>query len=151
VDVACKDENENKFIVEMQNENYPGLFKRCAFYGTTKFDSLIGQGYYYNYSQLKKVFVLEICNFKIKDKKGKYIEDIIVRDHWENLSVGALEFAYVQLPLLHKIKKSQKNLFHWVDFFANAAKKEQIPKNIPKQIKAAYENIINEEFNEMES
>ena len=86
-DIACVDENENHFIVEMQLSGYPEFIQRMKFYAFHKFNTLVKKGEY-KFENLPKIYCIgflaerifsEIKDYHniatIKNAKNEIIDD----------------------------------------------------------------------------
>ena len=58
-DLACTDDNDNHFIVEMQYGDAPYFIQRMKFYALHKFNSMVKKGKF-DYSELSKIYCIAI-------------------------------------------------------------------------------------------
>jgi predicted transposase/invertase (TIGR01784 family) len=58
-DIACTDENNNHFIVEMQYGEAPNFVQRMKFYALHKFNALVKKGKF-DYANLSKIYCVAI-------------------------------------------------------------------------------------------
>ena len=58
-DIACVDENENHFIVEMQLSEYPEFIQRMKFYALHRFNTLVKKGKY-KFENIPKIYCIGI-------------------------------------------------------------------------------------------
>lgn len=58
-DLACRDENENHFIVEMQYGDAPYFIQRMKFYALHKFNAMVKRGKF-DYGTLTKIYCVAI-------------------------------------------------------------------------------------------
>ncbi len=58
-DLACTDENDNHFIVEMQYGDAPYFVQRMKFYALHKFNAMVKRGKF-DYGMLKKIYCVAI-------------------------------------------------------------------------------------------
>jgi predicted transposase/invertase (TIGR01784 family) len=58
-DLACTDENDNHFIVEMQYGDAPYFIQRMKFYALHKFNAMVKRGKF-DYGTLKKIYCVAI-------------------------------------------------------------------------------------------
>ena len=58
-DLACTDENDNQFIVEMQYGDAPYFVQRMKFYALHKFNAMVKRGKF-DYSSLTKIYCVAI-------------------------------------------------------------------------------------------
>jgi predicted transposase/invertase (TIGR01784 family) len=85
-DVACTDENDNHFIVEMQYGDAPSFIQRMKFYALHKFNAIVKKGKF-DYSTLAKIYCVGILANNIipyndyhqvsnlRNEKGELIDD----------------------------------------------------------------------------
>lgn len=85
-DLACTDENENHFIVEMQYGNAPDFVQRMKFYALHKFNAIVKKGKF-DYSTLAKIYCVgilannintyedyhNVCN--LRNEKGELLDE----------------------------------------------------------------------------
>ncbi|MCA0231075.1 MAG: Rpn family recombination-promoting nuclease/putative transposase [Bacteroidetes bacterium] len=58
-DIACTDENNNHFIVEMQLSEYPEFIQRMKFYALYRFNTFVKKGKY-TFDNLPKIYCIGI-------------------------------------------------------------------------------------------
>ena len=63
-DVACTDENDNHFIVEMQMGHSPNFVQRMKFYGLHKLNVLVKKGEF-NYAKLPRIYCVALLEKNI--------------------------------------------------------------------------------------
>jgi predicted transposase/invertase (TIGR01784 family) len=85
-DLACTDENDNHFIVEMQYGEAPTFIQRMKFYALHKFNAIVKKGKF-DYSTLAKIYCVGILANNInpyedyhqvsnlRNEKGELIDD----------------------------------------------------------------------------
>ncbi len=85
-DLACTDENNNHFIVEMQYGDAPNFIQRMKFYSLHKFNAMVKKGKF-DYSILQKIYCVGIlanninpyANFhnvsNFRNEQGELIDD----------------------------------------------------------------------------
>lgn len=66
-DIACIDENENHFIVEMQLSEYPEFIQRMKFYALHRFNTMVKKGEY-KFDNLQKIYCIGILAQNILTK-----------------------------------------------------------------------------------
>lgn len=85
-DLACTDENDNHFIVEMQYGNAPDFVQRMKFYALHKFNAIVKKGKF-DYSTLAKIYCVgilanninthedyhNVCN--LRNEKGELLDE----------------------------------------------------------------------------
>src|SRR5262245_28832309 len=78
VDILCKDEEGNSYIVEMQVAKERGFEKRAQYYASKAYISQMNNGG--KYQHLKEVIFLAIANFIMFPNKDEYKSDHVILD-----------------------------------------------------------------------
>lgn len=154
VDILCRDQKGNNYIVEMQIAKEKGFEKRAQFYAAKAYSSQL----YVNgkYHELKEVIFLAISNFKMFPKKRAYKSDHIILDkatHENDLK--DFSFTFLELP---KFKKKIDDLSDiaekWAYFFKHAEEtsEQDLHKLIGSDhiIERAYQELDRFSWNEEE-
>ena len=127
VDVLCKDQKGNTYIVEMQVAKERGFEKRAQYYAAKAYSAQLPiKGKYHN---LKEVIFLAIANFVMFPDKQTYKSDHIIldKDSYEH-DLKDFSFTFLELPKVNKtIDESHTMVEKWVYFFKNA---ETTPENV---------------------
>jgi predicted transposase/invertase (TIGR01784 family) len=120
VDILCRDEQGNSYIVEMQVAKDKGFAKRAQYYASKVYTSQmqIGQEFF----DLKEVIFLAIVDFEMFPNKKAYKSDHITLDK-ESHEHDLKDFSYTFLEL-PKFKKEIADLSNvtekWAYFFKHA-------------------------------
>jgi predicted transposase/invertase (TIGR01784 family) len=120
VDVLCKDQKGNTYIVEMQMAKEKGFAKRAQYYASKAYISQVHvRGKYY---QLKEVIFLAISNFIMFPKKKAYKSDHVILDKEELTNdLKDFSFTFLELPKFNKdINHLETMTEKWAYFFKNA-------------------------------
>lgn len=120
VDVLCKDEKGNIYIVEMQMAKEKGFEKRAQYYASKAYISQAHvRGKYY---QLKEVIFLAISNFIMFPNKKAYKSDHVILDKKELTNdLKDFSFTFLELPKFDKdINHLETMIEKWAYFFKNA-------------------------------
>jgi predicted transposase/invertase (TIGR01784 family) len=147
VDILCKDQAGNSYIVKMQVAKEKGFIKRAQYYASkTYYSQLKVGGRYHN---LKEIIFLAIANFVMFLNKTHYKSDHIILDKksYENdlkdFSYTFLELEKFNVPL----KKVNTIIEKWAYFFkyAKETKLKDLKKIVGKDfvIKRAYDELNN--------
>ncbi len=154
VDILCKDEKENYYIVEMQVAREKGFEKRAQYYASKAYTSqmfVAGE-----YHQLKEVIFLAIANFVMFPKKQEYKSDHVILDKksYEN-DLKDYSFTFVELPKFKKDIDHLSNVIEkWCYFFKHAEETsdEDLKKLIGQDriIGKAYKELNRFSWNEKE-
>lgn len=154
VDILCRDEKGNQYIVEMQVVKEKGFEKRAQYYAAKAYVSqMVEKG---KYEDLKEVIFLAITDFIMFPKRKEYksehvILDIDTHDH----HLRDFSFTFFELPKFHKNMNELTNVVEkWLYFFKHA--EETSEKDLNKIIgqdeiiERAYEELNRFSWNEAE-
>ena len=148
VDVLCKDEDGNTYIVEMQVAKTTGFEKRAQFYAAKAYcnQATVGE----EYKNLKEVVFLAIADYVMfPDKKALKSDHIVLdRDSFEH-DLKDFSFTFLELGKFKKAKEDVDSLTDvtekWCYFFkyAEDVTPEELRKLISEDliIKRAYEEL----------
>ncbi len=101
VDILCKDEKGNRYIVEMQVAKEKGFEKRAQYYASKAYITQAANGG--TYQDLNKVIFLAISDFVMFPQKKEYKSDHVILDkksHENDLKDFSLTF--LELPKFNK-------------------------------------------------
>jgi predicted transposase/invertase (TIGR01784 family) len=154
VDIMCKDELGNSYIVEMQITKERGFIKRSQYYAAKAYCSQLGvKG---KYKDLKEIIFLAIADFTMFPNKANYKSDHITLDknsHENDLkdfSYTFLELEKFNVPIGQLKTMTEK----WAYFFKHAEETNQEDLNniigSDLIIKKAYEELDHFYWNEKE-
>lgn len=154
VDILCRDEKGNQYIVEMQVVKEKGFEKRAQYYAAKAYVSqMVEKG---KYEDLKEVIFLAITDFIMFPQRKEYksehvILDIETHDH----HLRDFSFTFFELPKFHKNRDELTNVVEkWLYFFKHA--EETSEKDLQKIIgqdeiiERAYEALNRFSWNEAE-
>lgn len=120
VDILCKDEKGNTYIVEMQVAKEKGFEKRAQYYASKAYVSQTNAGGQYH--DLKEIIFLAISDFVMFPNKAEYISDHVILDkktHENDLK--DFSFTFVELAKFNKsIEQLQNVTDKWSYFFKHA-------------------------------
>ncbi len=121
VDILCKDEKNNRYIVEMQVAKGQGFEKRAQYYAAKAYVSQMNIGG--EYEDLKEVIFLAIAEFVMfPNKKNWKSEHVILDKENHEHDLKDFSFTFLELPKFHKtIDKLSTLEEKWMYFFKNAA------------------------------
>ncbi|MBA3604338.1 MAG: Rpn family recombination-promoting nuclease/putative transposase [Parachlamydiaceae bacterium] len=120
VDILCKDEKGNQYIVEMQVAKEKGFEKRAQYYASKAYISQASSGG--AYYDLKEVIFLAIADFVMFPQKAAYKSDHVILDKQslEN-DFKDFSFTFVELPKFNKDIDHLANMTEkWCYFFKHA-------------------------------
>ena len=145
VDIICKDNEGNSYIVEMQVAKEKGFTKRAQFYAAKAYGSQLNAGG--KYSSLKEVIFLAIADFIMFPEKINYKSDHVIldRNSFEH-DLKDFSFTFLELKKFNKPKEQLlTTIERWCYFFKYAEKISEkdldlvIGNNLT--IKKAYEEL----------
>jgi predicted transposase/invertase (TIGR01784 family) len=145
VDILCKDEKGNTYIVEMQVAKEKGFEKRAQYYASKAYISQAHAGG--AYQDLKEVIFLAISDFTIFPDKNGYKSDHVIldRDSHEN-DLKDFSFTFIELPKFNKDIENLSNVMDkWSYFFKHAA--ETSEKDLDKIV--GQDDIIERAYEEL--
>jgi predicted transposase/invertase (TIGR01784 family) len=154
VDILCRDENENTYIVEMQVAKEKGFEKRAQYYASKAYISQMHVGG--EYQNLKEIIFLAISNFIMFPKKKHFKSNHVILDkesHENDLK--DFSFTFLELTKFDKDLDHLSNMVEkWSYFFKHA--EETSEKDLKKLIgddqiiERAYEELNRFSWNEAE-
>jgi predicted transposase/invertase (TIGR01784 family) len=161
-DLACTDENDNHFIVEMQLSEYPEFIQRMKFYALYRFNTLVKKGKY-TFENLQKIYCIgflandifsNIHNFHniavLRNEKGELIDDQITFVTVE-LAKFKTQLSDIESDLdkliftmknLHTITEQTQFPTFWDEEWLNVAIQELDKKAMTPEQRLNYEMII---------
>ncbi|AYQ33037.1 Rpn family recombination-promoting nuclease/putative transposase [Runella sp. SP2] len=109
-DIACIDENDNHFIVEMQLSEYPEFIQRMKFYALHRFNTLVKKGEY-RFENLPKIYCIGILAKTIFLEIADYHNIAILRNAQNETIDDQLTFVTVELDkFLKRVKEVESDL-----------------------------------------
>ena len=145
VDILCKDEKGNTYIVEMQVAKEKGFEKRAQYYASKAYISQANAGG--DYHDLQEIIFLAISDFTLFPNKRSYKSDHIVLDkesHENDLK--DFSFTFLELDKFDKDINHLSNMIDkWAYFFKNAT--ETAEDDIQKVI--GNDQIIDRAYKEL--
>ncbi len=161
-DLACVDENNNHFIVEMQLSEYPEFIQRMKFYALHRFNTLVKKGNY-KFENLPKIFCIGILAKDIfsqitdyhniallRNAKNETIDDqmsfiTIELDKFkkqENEIVNDLDKLIYTMKNLHKVTEPSQFPSFWNEEWLKKAISEVDIRNMTPEQKLSYEMAV---------
>jgi predicted transposase/invertase (TIGR01784 family) len=161
-DIACVDENNNHFIVEMQLSEYPEFIQRMKFYALYRFNTFVKKGKY-TFENIPKIYCIgilaknifsQIADYQniavLRNGKGELIDDqmtfVTVElnkfDLQENNCKNDLEKLIYTMKNLHKITETTQFPKFWNEEWLNVAIKELDTKVMSPEQRLNYEMTI---------
>ncbi len=155
VDILCKDDVGNTYVVEMQASGAKGFEKRAQYYASKAYIAQMNKGdkKYYN---LKEVIFLAIADFTMFPKKKGYKSDHVIldKDTHEN-DLKDFSFTFLELEKFTKGKDELHSMVEkWTYYFKHAedTSEEDLHKIFENDwvIQRAYEELNRFNWNEEE-
>lgn len=161
-DVACIDENDNHFIVEMQLSEYPEFIQRMKFYALHRFNTLVKKGEY-RFENLSKIYCIGILARVIFTQISDYHNVSFFRNAKNETIDDQMVFVTVELEKFSKEKNqvqtdldklvyTMKNLHtvtetsqfpeFWSEEWLKKAIAEVDLRNMTAEQKLAYEMVL---------
>lgn len=100
-DIACIDENDNHFIVEMQLSDYPEFIQRMKFYALHRFNTLVKKGEY-KFENLPKIYCIGILAKNIFTQITDYHNISVLRNGKNEIIDDQMTFVTVELDKFSK-------------------------------------------------
>jgi predicted transposase/invertase (TIGR01784 family) len=145
VDILCRDQKGNRFIVEMQVAYDSSFEKRAQYYAAKTYIEQRDRGI--EYKDLKQVTFLAITNFTIFSQKQGYLSHHHILDtKTGERDLEDFSFSFLQLPQFNKTKDQlATTVDKWAYFFkyADETKEEDLDQIIGNDLilKRAYEEL----------
>lgn len=161
-DIACVDENDNHFIVEMQLSEYPEFIQRMKFYALHRFNTLVKKGEY-KFENLPKIYCIGILAKSIFPQIADYHNIAILRNDKNETIDDQMTFVTVELDKfkkqenevitdldkliytmqnLHKITETSQFPAFWNEDWLKKAISEVDTRNMTTEQKLAFEMTI---------
>ena len=161
-DIACIDEEENHFIVEMQLSEYPEFIQRMKFYALHRFNTLVKKGEY-KFENLPKIYCIGILAKSIFSQIADYHNIALLRNIKNETIDDQMTFITVELDKfkkqeseiitdldkliytmqnLHKVTDTSQFPTFWSEDWLKKAISEVDTRNMTPEQKLAYEMAI---------
>jgi predicted transposase/invertase (TIGR01784 family) len=102
-DIACIDENDNHFIVEMQLSEYPEFIQRMKFYVLHRFNTLVKKGEY-KFENLPKIYCIGILAKSIFPQITEYHNIAVLRNFQNETIDDQMSFITIELDKFKKLE-----------------------------------------------
>jgi predicted transposase/invertase (TIGR01784 family) len=161
-DIACVDENDNHFIVEMQLSEYPEFIQRMKFYALHRFNTLVKKGEY-KFENLPKIYCIGILAKSIFYQMADYHNIAMLRNAKNETIDDQMTFVTVELDKfkkqenevttdldkliytmqnLHKVTETSQFPTFWSEDWLKKAISEVDTRNMTTEQKLGYEMAI---------
>ena len=130
-DIACVDENENHFIVEMQLSDYPEFIQRMKFYAFHRFNTLVKKGEY-KFENLPKIYCIGFLANNIFPQIKDYHNNSALKNGKNEIIDDQMTFITVELAKFKKqlidIQTDLDKLIYTMKNLHTVTKASQFPK-----------------------
>ncbi|MBB6005483.1 Rpn family recombination-promoting nuclease/putative transposase [Arcicella rosea] len=100
-DIACVDENNNHFVVEMQLSDYPEFIQRMKFYALHRFNTMVKKGAY-RFEDLSKIYCIGILAVNIFPSINSFYNIAVLRNDHNEIIDDQMTFITVELAKFTK-------------------------------------------------
>nr|MBL0710665.1 Rpn family recombination-promoting nuclease/putative transposase [Colwellia sp.] len=127
LDIQATNQNNEKFIVEMQKKDLGDFAKRSLYYTSKAYVSQLKKGH--DYSQLKKVYFIGLLNFEMFDNLSFISRHLIINQETTQQDIDDFEFTFIELPKFTKdLNELATTLDKWIYFIQHASDLTMIPE-----------------------
>jgi predicted transposase/invertase (TIGR01784 family) len=130
-DIACIDENENHFIVEMQLSDYPEFIQRMKFYAFHRFNTLVKKGEY-KFENLPKIYCIGFLANNIFPQIADYHNNSALKNGKNEIIDDQMTFITVELAKFKKqlfeVQTDLDKLIYTMKTLHTVSKASQFPK-----------------------
>jgi predicted transposase/invertase (TIGR01784 family) len=143
-DLYCKNEQGEKFIIELQNAEQLFFKDRSIFYSTFAIQSQAPKGKKWDYS-LKAVYTIGILNFSLPDQseQERYQREIQLMDRQTHeIFYDKLTFIYLEVPNFRKTEDELVSQFDkWMYVLKNLHQLQDRPVKLQEKV---FEKLFSE-------
>jgi len=126
LDIQVTNQNNEKFIVEMQKKDLGNFAKRSLYYTSKAYVEQLDKGH--NYSKLKKVYFIGILNFDMFENQNFISRHLIINQETTKQDIDDFEFTFIELSKFNKkLNELDTTLDKWIYFIKNASNFDMIP------------------------
>lgn len=151
VDIKCKDEKNNTYIIEMQVINEPGYKERAQFYTCFEVASQLDKTD--RYKTLTPVIFVGIANFTLFDNEHYLSHHATVNLDTYKRELDLTEYHFIELTKFDKTPEELDSVIdQWTYFLKHASDIDDIPSQLQKnkQITRAFEVLERSKFSREE-
>lgn len=138
VDIRCRDENEDEYIIEMQVHPHDNFHRRIFYYGSKIVAESLKRGKK-DWAKVKGVICIALMNFTVKDDPNPRTEVYFTDSHGNTEKYDLFRMIFIQIPR-YKIKKledTRNNYEKWIFLLSNMRNMKDYPIDLEKE-KAAF-------------
>jgi predicted transposase/invertase (TIGR01784 family) len=132
LDILCIDEENNRYIIEVQVAGMKEFDKRITFYAAKTYALQLDRAQ--TYQTLEPVITIAVLNFILFPDKKSYKSNHVIldRETYEH-DLKDLSFAFIELPKFNKTENELNcDVDRWVYFLKNIYKESEIPKPLER-------------------
>jgi predicted transposase/invertase (TIGR01784 family) len=134
-DLYCKNERNERFVIEMQVARHENFIDRCLFYLTFPIQKQAIKGEEWDY-HLDPVFFIAIMDFSMETNNPNYINyHSLMNEETHEILSDKVQLVTLELGKFNKTEEElETNLDYWMYCFKNAQKLKKQPKKIQGDI-----------------
>ena len=148
VDVMCKDQDGNRYIVEMQVTKQKGFEKRAQYYASKAYIDQMPKGG--DWKDLKKIIFIAFADYRIFDYKKSYRTDHVILDK-ETYDQDLEDFSFTFINMPKFMEKYPNSIPANLDekFYYFLCKADELTADQVKDL-ASSEQVIGRAFEELD-
>ena len=136
--IYCKNENGEKFIVELQKAERNYFIKRPIYYSSFLINEQVEKGSWnYNFKAAYCVGILDFTfnDYKTDSDKGKVVHSIKLKNKNGKLFYDKVTYIYLEMPNFKQVEEQLKTrLDRWMYFIKNLEDFESIPAIFKEEV-----------------
>ena len=142
-DIYCTDENDEQFIVEMQNQEQINFRERALYYLSQAVARQGEKGPDWKFA-LKSVYGVFFMNFELKGSEHKLRTDIVLADRdTHELFTDKMRYIFIELPAFTKEEDDCENDFErWIYVLKNMETLQRLPFKARSAVFQKLEEIV---------
>ena len=142
-DVYCTDENDEQFIVEMQNKEHVNFRERALYYLSQAIARQGEKGVDWKFN-LKAVYGVFFLNFSLTDLPRKLRTDIVLSDRdTHELFTDKMRYIFIELPSFTKEESECETDFErWIYVLKNMETLQRLPFKARMAVFQKLEQIV---------
>ena len=142
-DVYCTDENDEQFIVEMQNKEHVNFRERALYYLSQAIARQGEKGVDWKFN-LKAVYGVFFLNFSLTDLPRKLRTDIVLSDRdTHELFTDKMRYIFIELPSFTKEESECETDFErWIYVLKNMETLQRLPFKARNAVFQKLEQIV---------
>ncbi len=131
VDIACTDQKNTHYIVEMQVLNRNDFLERCQYYSAAALARQVQKGY--EYIKIDPVIFIGIVCFDLLESPEYFSHHLILNSKTYEHALKYFEFHFIEIKKFNKqLHELVTDCDKWVYFLKNASNLEEVPIELKK-------------------